>query len=67
MDMDDALTNTVDLGKIGDWGSKGFLSSGSKRRNAFNLAQSANNAGIATRIADINQRGIEINKRNTFG
>jgi len=67
MDMDDALTNTVDLGKIGDWGSKGFLSSGSKRKHAFNTAKNALATATDTRIADINQRGLEINRRNTFG
>lgn len=67
MDMDDAMTNTVDLGKIGDWGSKGFLSSGSKRRNAYNNAQAALGTATNMRIADINQRGIGINQRNTLG
>ena len=67
MDMDDAMTNTVDLGKIGDWGSKGIFSSGSKRRNAFNNAQAALGTATNMRIADINQRGIGINQRNTLG
>lgn len=66
-DMDDALGANIDLGSLNDWGSKGFLSSGSKRKNAFNQAKNSLMTATNTRIADINQRGIGINQHNTFG
>lgn len=56
----------VDLGKVKDWGSAGFLSSGSKRRKAFYTAQNALEAAMGMRDNNLYQTGMNINKNNIF-
>ena len=56
----------VDLGKVKDWGSAGFLSSGSKRRKAYRTAENALEAAMEMRDNNLYQTGMNINKNNIF-
>lgn len=56
----------VDLGDLENWGDIGFLSSGSKVKEARRKAQSALNAAKGMRIGNINARGQGINMMNTY-
>lgn len=65
-DYDVLQHQNVDLGKIDDWGSAGFLSSGSKRKNAFNNAKTAYDTAFRMRKDGLSQRGQNINLNNTM-